>query len=554
MISLDMKYTSLYWALRFVEDDVDVHIKSYGSYNIIIQAEKQRVNYGSKIKVINKQCNYLTRHKDFVILECIDRLLIKGYKPQDIKIDGRENHPDIIVEDKLIYCEKWGSDYLEFKKDYSDDLSDYYKILYTSRLVSGLLEFKNIITYKGITYSYGVFEKNIDVYDIKLAKLKEVVIKDVPNASNFVLEQDELILYKGKDKLVVIPEGVTTIGASAFWNNTFVEEIILPNSLLRLGGDAFYYCTNLMKINIPENVWIIGNNPFAGCPKLVINNRSKHFILDDGVLFSSNMKNLIHYSIYKKEEEYIIPNTITCLGKHSFYDCNGLHNIVVPKSVIRFENNPFAGCSKLNVVNHSSYYHFDEGIIYNKFRTTIIGVLGNTILEEYTVPDSVTLISRNSFWNCKGIKKLILSKNIKRIGYNPFASCENMTIISKNHDFKVIGGILYNKDLSELICCPNSAVREKVKIRDGVKYINRGAFSGCINLKEIDFNQVIDIAKSSFTNCTSLTKLYIPDRVNYIGEWAFAYCNKLLTIEVHKSTVIGKNALNECPAKIIIRG
>ena len=28
-ISMDMKYTALYWALRFVENELDVHVKEY---------------------------------------------------------------------------------------------------------------------------------------------------------------------------------------------------------------------------------------------------------------------------------------------------------------------------------------------------------------------------------------------------------------------------------------------------------------------------------------------------------------------------------------------
>jgi hypothetical protein len=298
----------------------------------------------------------------------------------------------------------------------------------------------------------------------------------------------------------------------------------------------------------------MGNNPFAGCPNLSITNSSQNFILKDNILFNRDMSNLIHYSISKKDNEYVIPDSVTCLGKHSFYDCNNLNIVVVPKSVIRFENNPFAGCNNLTVENHSPYYHFEEGIIYNKFKTTIIGVLSNSVIEEYIVPESITLISRNSFWNCKGISKIILSKNISRIGYNPFASCENLKLESENYRFKVVEGILYNNDLTELICCTNVIAGENVKLNDEVKYINRGAFSGCKDLKEIDLNKVVDIAKSSFTNCSSVTELYIPDQVKYIGEWAFAYCSSLLTVKVHKDTIIGKNAFNECPAKIIVRG
>ena len=54
-ISKDMKYTALYWALRFVETELDVHTKSYNGYNITIYAEEQAVDFGSKIKCNGKR-------------------------------------------------------------------------------------------------------------------------------------------------------------------------------------------------------------------------------------------------------------------------------------------------------------------------------------------------------------------------------------------------------------------------------------------------------------------------------------------------------------------
>ena len=118
-ISMDMKYTALYWALRFVENELDVHVKEYSDYKIIIDAEKQMVNYGNKIKVLGDTLNFLKRHKDFVILECVDRLLLKGYKPTDIVLDGRGNCPDIVLNGNVeIYCEQWGKDYVSATTQY----------------------------------------------------------------------------------------------------------------------------------------------------------------------------------------------------------------------------------------------------------------------------------------------------------------------------------------------------------------------------------------------------------------------------------------------------
>ena len=550
MISMDMKYTSLYWALRFIEDDLDIHCKSYNGYTIRINAEAQRVDYGKEINIIGDVCRSLTRHKDFVILECVNRLILKGYKPNEITLDGRENYPDVIIGNCAIRCEQWGKDYDLAKKGFTQSTSFECEILYTSRLVSGLLEYKNILLCNGETYNYGLFEDEAEIHSLKLAKRKIAQIEQINDIKDFDIFEDELIFYKGKAKKVRVPEGITTIGASAFWGNTFVEEIILPQSLKSLGGDCFYYCTNLKKVNIPSQVWIMGNDPFAGCPELRIENFSKEFILAEGVLFNKEKNNLIHYSPWKIDSEYVIPNSVICLGKHSFYACKNLEKILIPNSVIKFENNPFSGCDKLSVENHSEYYIFKDGIIYNKFMTTIIGCLNAVKINEFIVPETVTLISRNSFWNCKGIEKIVISNSVNRIGYNPFAGCENLWIESESPLFKAIQGIVYNKEKTHILCATNKAVGREFTIPNGVTHINRGVFSGCVDLEKIDFNGVIYIDKSSFTNCMSLIEVYVPDDVTYIGEWAFAYCIAMKKISISRKTFVDKNAFNECPAKI----
>ena len=84
MIAKDMKYTALYWALRFHETAEDVHVKSYNGYRVTIYAEKHSVDFGEKIQ--NGRKYDLNSHKSFVVLECIDRLLTKGYSPEKIMI------------------------------------------------------------------------------------------------------------------------------------------------------------------------------------------------------------------------------------------------------------------------------------------------------------------------------------------------------------------------------------------------------------------------------------------------------------------------------------
>ena len=550
MISKDMKYTALYWALGFEEVDLDIYRKIYPQAQIVIDAEKQTVDYRGGIAVLGDACRFLKRHKDFVILECVDRLLKKGYAPDDIVVDGRTGCPDLHLKDADIICEQWG-------KDYREKLNIFHPkkgvvVLYTSRLVSGLLEYKNCISRDGELWDKGIFEEEIQPYKWNFSRFKTEVFPQAEQ-EGFQIFERELIFYGGTDQRVVVPEGITSIAASAFWNNICIEEVVLPQSLEKLGGDCFYYCKNLKKVNIPKNVRIMGDNPFAGCPKLEITNESPNFILQDGVLYNREKTVIICYPIKKTAEEFSLPNGIRIVGKHSFFACNNLRKIILPSSVILLKNNPFSGCGQLEVENHSPNYIFDGGIIYNKYLTAVIGCLNGTRAEEIVLPDTLTAINRNSFWNCKGIKKLVIPKSVTRIGYNPFAGCENMLLCGDPTGYQIQDGIIFSSDKSALCCATDRAVGENYVVPDSVRTINRGVFSGCRSLKTIDLNRVTYIDKSAFTECIGLKTVYIPDGVTYIGEWVFAYCINLKQVSIRRGTKVDRNAFNECPAEIIWR-
>ena len=66
------------------------------------------------------------------------------------------------------------------------------------------------------------------------------------------LEENILCRYVGKDKIITVPEGVTTIRkfafASDFEPNETIEKIILSSSVLKVEEEAFAYCKNLKEI------------------------------------------------------------------------------------------------------------------------------------------------------------------------------------------------------------------------------------------------------------------------------------------------------------------
>lgn len=96
----------------------------YLDYAIEIDFEKQSINYGSGITADSKTTQNFSDAENFVVLECVDKLLTKGYKPQNIVLEktwpsghGTSGRLDICVNREdgtpymLIECKTFGKEY-----------------------------------------------------------------------------------------------------------------------------------------------------------------------------------------------------------------------------------------------------------------------------------------------------------------------------------------------------------------------------------------------------------------------------------------------------------
>lgn len=540
-LAKDMKYEALYWALGFEKLNKGIFTKVYNkNLKVEINADKQQVDLGNKISIVNGETLLLTTHKSFVILECIDKLLTMGYKPSEIIID-LDNEYDIYCKDLYIKCYEWNhleEDKVEFKKDIFKSIS------YESRLISGVIERRTSIkTADGSIYNHGIFECESRLDNYNLYNSSYIISDD------FIVKAGVATKYTGNKSIVVVPEGVTELAPCLFWDNQVIEEVILPDTLVNISGDTFYNSSNLRKVNIPKNVKFMGNNPFAGCPNIEVINESPYFNFVDGILYNRDFTRLIYYPISKKDDRYEIKEGCRILGKHSFYLCDNLKEVVIPSSIIKLENNPFSGCTKINLVNKSDYYHIDDSVIYDKDYSSVIGCL-NSINTDCLVLKDVKRICRNSFWNCKGIRKIVLPKTLESIGYNPFVSCSNIEFESNSENYMVYDNALYTADKSKLVCYPAKYAIGDIYLPDEVITLERGAFSGCDRMTNIHLHNVSIISKTCFTNCNSLERVYCSDLVTYIGEWAFAHCANLKELSVYKDCFIDNNAILNSPVKI----
>ena len=196
----------------------------------------------------------------------------------------------------------------------------------------------------------------------------------------FKIENGVLVKYTGKDKDVVIPDGVTSIGNKAFSHCQSLQTINMPNGVTNIGNYAFMLCKNLQSITIPNSVTGIGEGAFQWCGDL------QSITIPDSV--TSIGKRVFEYC--SSLQSVSIPDGVTSIGNKAFEYCSSLQSITIPDSVTSIGDSAFSGCS----------------------------------LQSITIPDGVTSIGREAFCGCGWKLSITIPDSVTSVGAYAFAGCE----------------------------------------------------------------------------------------------------------------------------------
>ena len=339
--------------------------------------------------------------------------------------------------------------------------------------------------------------KNIEIINEEFSGLTSLQRIDIDNdAINYITENG--ILYnKNKTKLICYPCDMQQ------------ENYVVPESVVEIANNI--ESKNIKSITLSKNVIEIISGGFENCINLEminVDNNNQYYISEDGILYNKEKTELICYPNNKKEQSYVMPDSLTKIP--SDFNNKYLKSITLSKDFEEmgsFEN--FESLQEINVNENNSNYSSENGVLFNKDKTTLLGYPRNKEGESYVIPTSVTEIGTpsgnlNNVITNKNLKNITITRNVSKIhcDFSYCANLQNIDVDSENQNFTSEEGVLFYKDKLALMAYPSGKTQTSYIIPDGVK-----ALLGfkCINLKELIIpSSVSFIMDDAFSGCPDL--------------------------------------------------
>lgn len=387
---------------------------------------------------------------------------------------------------------------------------------------------------------------------------------------------------------VVLPEGIATIGARAFYANYDLTSVTLPASLRTIGDHAFWSCDTLTELVLPEGVETIEEDAFSYCDSLSrIVIPSTVTTMGRGVFNHSELLTTAgptggDYNIQLSWREKIpdnafydcyqltsivLPEGLTGIGADAFINCD-ITEIIIPEGVVSIGADAFLNCYELSRVTlPASLETIGSGAFWAVSNLTTAGPVGgdydlqlgwNTRIPDYglwefdyltdiTVPEGVTAIGESAFRLMTRLTSISLPDSLRSIGDDAFYSCTGLTSLVIPPNVTTLGAnLFYNCENLASLTIP----AEVYHVDDsGNRLLGFSGYSGCDSLTQLTVTGTGAIGPYEYGSIfpSSITDLIISEGITSIGDEALSRNRNLSSISFPSTlTSIGRNAFSYC--------
>lgn len=265
-----------------------------------------------------------------------------------------------------------------------------------------------------------------------------------------------------------------------------------------------------------------------------------------------------------------IADGITSIGYANFTACKYVTELILPDSIVSIDDFAFSNCWNLEKISFSCIL---KNIGYCSFNNC-------ESLTEIELPDSLISIDYSAFGSCDGLKNINIPKAVSNIDGGAFSGCigiESFTVVEENNYYCSLNGILYNKNMTELISYPASKTDSSFVIPESVTTVGNDAFDDVKNLHSItistnvttihtqsSFGSIKEFCVSNdnnkfssedgvlynknkteiliFPRNSEALEFVVPNNVSVIGKYAFYNCDNLLSVDLNNVTTIKEGA------------
>jgi uncharacterized repeat protein (TIGR02543 family) len=295
----------------------------------------------------------------------------------------------------------------------------------------------------------------------------------------------------------------------------------------------------------------------------------------------------------------VVESGVENIGNWAFYNYGSLVSVSLSETVTSMHE-AFAGCSSLTgiaVASNNPTYSSENGVLFDKNKTTIFqypigkadnnytipasvtyisfwaffecsnlitvilpesltsigneAFFGCSSLESITLPEEVTYIGDRAFMGCRSLKSIIIPEGVTSIGDRAFGGISGLIeiiVASNNLSYSSEDGVLFDKNKTAIIQYPMEKAGNIYTIPASVVSIGHGAFWACSSLESIILPaSATSIEMAAFAGCRSLESIVIPESVTSIGAEAFDGCSSLESIVIPESVIfIGDVAFRYC--------